>query len=205
MLLLSQGVDANSYKEIQLPLANDVADATQWYYPYMRYAMASSIIIVHPDGTLQPSATLNRGAVAQMLYHFAMYQGGRRTQALLSEEENELVNVLQMFDQKNSAQAQYASARALLAARGANSIKPNTPIVQAAVKTAEAFRLLVQAYDAGVSGKLNDVLTFTKDAWTTAQKAKDISPSLGDLTSRVQEIAKNMADQARSLQAASSK
>ena len=199
LLFKSQGVDTNAFSEIKLPLATDVNDATAWFYPMMRYAVASSILQIDADGKLHPDGEITRGDLADILYRLASYQGGKRTQALLSEEESELVNVLKMFDKKDFTQAEMASARALVASRGALLSKPTVSIVQAAVKIAESFRSLDRAYNAGTAGKLDDVLTLTKEAWGLADKAMQISPSLQELSTRVQTIASNMATQARTL------
>ena len=167
----------------------------------MRYALASSIMTVNTSGQLEPARELTRADIAVFLYRFVMYQQSRRTQALLSETENEIVNVLQQLDAKDINQATYASARALVAARGALTSKPDEPLVKGALKTAEGFQLLVQAYAAGTAGKLDDVITLTKKAWTTADEARTFSPSLATLATQMQTIAKNMADNARALQA----
>lgn len=200
MLLKSQQIDAmGSYSEIQLALSNDVKDPTAWFYPYIRYAISASLIQVGGDGNLRPEAALTRGDVAQLVYRLAMYQAGKRTQALLSEEESELVNILQLLDKKDFTQAEFASARAVLASRGALQSKPGVAIVQAAVKMAEAFRSLVRAYKAGSDGNLQEVITIAKEAWNSAEKAKQLSASLNELSSRVQTVAKGMADQARQM------
>ena len=103
------------------------------------------------------------------------------------------------LEKKDLAAAEMASARALIVSRGSLTAKPTIPIIQAAVKIAEAFRSLVKAYKAGTDGQLSDVLTLTKGAWGSAEKAKSLSPSLAELATRVQTIAKGMADQAREL------
>jgi|CXWL01.1.fsa_nt_gi hypothetical protein len=202
MLELSQGENpAASYSEIRLPLAMDVVNADDWYYPYMRYAIASSMVTINSDGTLEPAKELTRADVSMLMYRYFMFKQNRRTQALLSETENEIVNVLQQLDAKDINQAAFASARALIAARGALTSKPDEPLVKGAIKTAEGFQLLVQAYVAGVEGRLDDVLKLTGEAWKTADKARAFSLSLDTLASQMQAIAKNMADNARSLQA----
>ncbi len=199
MLLTAQGIDSGAYGEIALPLGNDVTKADEWYYPYMRYALSASMVMVDAGGNLGPSQDLTRSDVANLLYRLAMYQAGRRTQALLSEEESELVNVLQMLEGQDITQAEYASARALLAARGANASKSDAAVVRGAVKIAESFRALVRGYRAGIEGRLDDSITLSKDSWTLAESAKQISPDLAELAGRVQAISKNMADQARGL------
>lgn len=92
----------------------------------------------------------------------------------------------------------------MLTARGAVISKPDAPIVQGAMKTAEDFRSFVRAYRAGSDGKLSDVVSLSKETWTLAENAKQISPTLGQLSSQVQVISKSMADQARALAQSSS-
>lgn len=199
MLLSSQGFDPGAFSEIRLPLATDASDPDTWFYTWMRLGIANALIQVQQDGKLSPDKELTRANAAELVYRLAMYKAGKRTQALLSEEESELVNILKMLEVKNVAQAEMASARALLAARGAHASKPSVPIVQSAVKISESFRALVRAYMAGSDGQFDDALSLAKEAWALAEKAKQISPELQDLATRVQTIAKNMADQAREM------
>jgi hypothetical protein len=197
MLLSSQGADPNSYGEIRLPLSPDVTDPDAWYYPWMRLGITNSLIQVQSDGMLSPERKLSRANAAELLFRYAMYTAGKRTQALLSEEETELVNVLQMLENQNLQGAEFASARALLAGRGALTTKPSVPIVQAAVKTAEAFRAIVRAYRAGTEGRNDEAIKLAKDAWALAARANEISQSLGELAKSVQDIASKIATQAR--------
>ncbi len=200
MLFLAQSIDTGAYGEYKLALSTDVKNPDEWFYPSLRYAISASMVQVGEDGMLSPARTLTRGDVAILLHRFAMYQSGRRTQALLSEEESELVNILQFIEQNQIEQAEYASARALLAARGALTMKPSVAIVQGAVKTAEAFRAIVRGYRAGVEGRLDEVISLSKEAWALGQRATELSPNLSELTARVKVIAENMAKQARGLQ-----
>lgn len=201
MLLLANKVDPGSYGEITLPLSSDVTNATEWYYPYMRYAVASSITMISNDGLLSPARELTRGDVALFMHRYLMYKEGRRTQALLTEAETEIQNILQSLDKNDIVQAESASARALLAARGANASKPNEAIVKAAVKTTESFRALVRAYQAGVSGDFDGVIKIAGEAWALAEQARALDSTLSGLADQVQKTAKSMADSARALKA----
>lgn len=197
MLLLAYRVDPNSYSEIRLPLASDVQDPTAWYYPYLRYALTASMTMVTQDGTLDPGRELSRGDTAIILYRYLMYRGGKRTQALLSEAESEILVVLGSLKENNPEQAEFASARALLASRGANATAPNQPIVQGALKITEAFRAIVRAYRAGITQQFDESIRLCGDAWNLATRAKELSPDLGNLADQVQTLAKNLADSAR--------
>ncbi|MDD5026609.1 MAG: S-layer homology domain-containing protein [Candidatus Peribacteraceae bacterium] len=203
MLELAYKVDPlASFSDIALPPATDVASTSDWFYPYMRYALASSMIMISTEGDLNPARELTRGDTALLLHRFIMYQQGRRTQALLSEAENEIIITLNMLEADNVEQADFASARALIAARGAHLKRSSEPVVQGAVKIAEAFRSLVNAYKAGKTGNLDGVISLAGDAWNSAAKALSLSPTLKNISEQVQILSKNMADSARAAKAA---
>jgi hypothetical protein len=201
MLLLAYRLDPNSYSEIRLPLSSDVTDPSAWYYPYLRYAITTSMTMVTKDGTLDPGRELTRGDTALLLYRFLMYRSGKRTQALLSEAESEIIVVLGSLKENNPLQAEYASARALLAARGAHASAPNQPIVQGALKITEAFRAIVRAYRSGITQQFDETIRLCGDAWNLATRAKELSPNLATLSDQVQALAKNLADSARAAKA----
>jgi hypothetical protein len=202
MFFLANKIDINNmYSEIKLPLAMDAQNPSEWHYPFMRYAIASSMTMVQEDGMLSPGRELTRGDIAMLLYRYFMYVDGRRTQALLSEAESEIVNILKQLEEQEIDQAGYAAARSLIAARGALTSKPDEAIVKGAVKTAEGFQTLVLAYRAGAAKNYAEVIKLTGDAWHLAQKAQEFSPALSTVAQQMQTIAKNMADEARTLQA----
>lgn len=198
MLLLAQQEDpVSSYSEIRLPLSSDVQDVNEWFYPYLRFALTASMTMISQDGLLHPGRELTRGETALLLHRYLMYKNGRRTQALLSEAESEILVILSMLEKNNIVQAEYASARALLAARGAHYSKPDQPIVVGALKVSEAFRALVRAYRSGVNRDFAQVEKLAKDAWALAEQAKGAEPTLKTLADQVQTIAQNMASSAR--------
>ncbi len=186
-----------AFSEILLPLSTDVTDTAQWYYPYLRFGMTSSMTMISSEGTLQPGKQLTRAETAVLLHRFIMYQQGRRTQALLSEAESEILLVLTFLEKNDIDQAEYASARALLAARGAHAARKEEGIVQGAVKITEAFRALVRAYRAGTSENFEETVRLAGEAWNLSSRAKELDGSLGAIADQVQSISKSMADSAR--------
>lgn len=198
ILLRAQQMDANAYSEITSPLAVDVTDANAWFYPYVRLGMASSILQVDANGNLNPNKQLTRADVAMAVYHLLMYKQQRRTQALLTLAETELSgNVIGNLNPQGLTAAKMAQARALLAVRGALTSRPDVGVVKGAVKVTEGFGALVRAYEAGVSGKLDDVLTLTKQAYDLANQAKEFTSTLNEIAASMQTIAHNMANEAR--------
>lgn len=199
MLLLAHNIDPNSYSEISLPLSDDVTNVNEWFYPYMRYALTASMTSISKQGTLNPGANLTRADTAVLLYRLLKYKEGVRTQALLGTAEQEIIVVLGSLEKNDITQAEYASARALLAARGAHASRADNEVVLGALKVTESFRALVRAYRAGLNQDYDQVIKLAGDAWTLASKASEFNTSMSNLTLQVQEIAKNMADDARTL------
>lgn len=191
---------AQSFSEINLPLAQDVTNPEEWFYPYMRYGITSSMTMISNDGTLTPGKQLSRAETAVLLYRYIMYEQKRRTQALLSEAENEILVVLSFLEQNNLEEAEYASARALLAARGAHAARPDESVVQGAVKITEAFRALVRGYKAGIDNNLDETIRLAGEAWNLADRGKEKDASLASVADQIQNIAKGMADSARAKQ-----
>ncbi len=202
MLLRAQGMDANAYSEITLPLSADVSDAGAWFYPYVRLGLATSVLQIDDKGMLNPGKKLTRSDVAIAVYHLLMYKENRRTQALLSMAETELSgNLLQNLNNQGLAFAKMARARALLAVRGALTSRPDNPVVKGAVKVTEGFGSLVDAFEAGVSGRPDDVLTAAGKAYQLANQAKEFSPMLNEIAVNMQTIAHTMAEEARAIKA----
>ena len=126
-----------------------------------------------------------------------MYKESRRTQALLSEAESEILLTLAFLDKGDLTEAEYASARGLLAARGAHASRPDEDIVKGAVKITEAFRSLVRGYRAGTDDNFEETLRLAKEAWGYGARGAELSPGLASISEQVQNISKGMADTAR--------
>lgn len=188
------------FGEVRVPLASDVMNPDEWFYPYMRYALASSMTQTDTQGKLNPGKELTRGEVAVLLYRFLMYREGLRKQALLSMAETEILNILKLLDENGIDEANYASNRGYLATRGALASKHSEEedgLIKGAVKTSEGFVSLVDAYEEGVKGNLQGVVDSASNAWHLAEKAREFAPGLDSIASQMQQIAKQMADQAR--------
>jgi hypothetical protein len=202
LLLLAQQMNPSSYSEIQSPLANDVNDPNAWFYPYFRLGLATSIVDIDPNGMLYPEKKMTRGDVAMSVYLLLMYKQNRRTQALLTNTETELAgNVMPNLNAQGLAAAKMAHARALVAVRGALTSRPDSAVVKGAVKVTEGLGALVEAYEAGVSGNPDQVITLAGKAYNLSVQAKEFSPSLDTIVTNIQTIAHNMAEEARALKA----
>ncbi len=202
MLLIANKVDSTTVLgEIRGGLSTDVANPDEWFYPNMRFSVASSMTMVDEQGNLNPGQELTRAQVALFLYRLEMFKRGQRTQALLSEAETEILNVLKLFESKDFVNADYAATRSTVAARGALISAPDEAIVKGAVKISEGFQALVKAYEAGSNGDLDGAIALSGEAWNSAAKAIEFSPGLKPIAEQMQGIAKSIADQARALKA----
>lgn len=190
-----------AFSDFQKPLATDVQDVRSWVFPVMRFAIASSVTAVANDGSLGTAQEITRGQMAILYYRLDMYLAGRRTQALLSQAETDIGNVLQLLNAKDMTQAEWAASRSVLATRGALVIRPTEPLVKGAVKVSEGFQALVTGYKAGISGNFDGAIASAKDAYTLADKAKGFSSALSPIAGQMQTIAKKMADDARQMKA----
>ncbi len=197
MFLAARKIDPKSFSDIAIPLAKDVTDPKQWYYPYLRYAIASSMTTASSDNKYSPTRELTRGDVAVLMHRFFEYRAGDRTQALLSEAAREDENVINALSRADSREADYASARAVLISRGAHEIAPNETVVKVSVKISEGYRALVRAYKAGLAGDLKTVVKLSSDAWYLGEQAKKLSTSATDLATQLQTYASSFAKEAR--------
>lgn len=197
MLTKAYGIDPKSFNDIALPLSADVTDPAAWYYPSMRYAVATATTIIPGSGQLAPERELTRGDVAIFLYRFTLYRAGERTQELLTETKNDVERVITFLSKGDVKGAEYASARAILIARAALITEPDAPVVKVAVKIAEGFRALTRAYRASLNGDLATVRKLSADALTLAQQARKLSGDAKVLADQLEKYAKSFADQAK--------
>jgi hypothetical protein len=197
MLLLAYRIDPNAFSEIRLPLADDVTDPTTWYYPFLRYAFTTSMVSIGPDGMLNPSKELTRGDTALILSAFLRYRSGERTSTLLMEAQEEFSSTVEQLENNDLTQAEFASARALLAARGAHASRPNDPTTQGTLKMAESLRALIRGLRAGVKKDYPESIRLAGDAWNLAARARELNSDLALLSTIAQTKAKSLADEGR--------
>lgn len=197
MLFGAYGIDPKAFNDIALPLASDVTDVQAWYFPSMRYAVATATTILPESGVLAPGRELTRADVALLLDRFQLYRDSQRTQELLSETRKDVERVITFLAKGDVRSAEYASARAILIARGALLTEPEQPVVKVAVKVAEGYRALTRAYRASLNGDLEAVRKLSADAVTLAGQARTISGEAKALADQLEKYARSFAEQAR--------
>ena len=196
MLLIGNGINLKDFNDITLPLSSDVTDTSVWFYPSMRYAVATATTTLTDSGLYGPNRELTRGDVALILYRFTLYRSNQRTQDLLSETRKNVETVIVRLSQGDVREAEFASARAILLARGALVTEPDEAVVKVAVKIAEGYRALTRAYRAGVNGDASVVMKLAADATTLAGQARKISPEAKTLADQLEKYSKSFAEQA---------
>jgi hypothetical protein len=198
MLQLSFGIDpAGDFGDIRVPLAEDVSNPEAWYYPYMRYALASSMITALVDGRLYPAQELTRSDAAMLVFSLIAYREGIRTPILLQIAEGEVQGVLSRLSGGDTEGARLASARAIVAARGAIARSEDAK-AKGTMKITEAFAAIVRSVGIGKVGQFKDAEAAAKEAWNLAGRARAFSEDLDLAASLAQEIATNLAQEARS-------
>lgn len=158
--------------ESKPPLSRDVANTKEWYYPYMLAAVRTSMTMISGDGLFHPEKKLTRGEFAMLLSRYLYFGEKLRTQALLSEAENEILNIINSLGKNDVASAEFAYGRAYAAAQGAYQSRPTEDLVRAALKITESFGSLVLAFKAVLVPNYDEVIAQSKDAWAKAEKAK---------------------------------
>lgn len=197
MSLLAQQFDPQAYNDVLLPLSSDTTDTKVWFYPYLRLSVATSMTTPTSSGLYRMDRELTRGDVALLLTRLLRYKEGARTQFLLSSVEDNLLETIHSLNSNDIRDAEYASARALLSAKGAGTAAPKESIVAGALKITEAYRSLVRGYRALVNDQNDSALKLSKEAWSIAQDAMNSSPDTSSLASSVKKSAETLGASAR--------
>lgn len=197
MLFVTNGVDSKSFSDIKLPLSSDTTDVNAWYYTHLRYAVATGTTKISDAGLFGPNRELTRGDVALILYRFTLYRSGERIQDLLTLTREDVEAVITALSRQDVTGAEFASARAILLARGALLEQPDEIVVKVAVKIAEGYRALTRAYRASISGDRSAVLKLATDASTLAAQARKLSPDSKVLAEQLDTYAKSFIAQAK--------
>ncbi len=200
MVILAYGMDPTAYSNITLPLALDVSDAKAWYYPYVRLSLATLLTGAGEKDLISPERELTRGDVALLLHRLLLYREGQRTQDLLSAAEDEILTVVDALNANDIRTAEHASARALVTARGAQTLASDANVVKAALKVAEGYRAMVRGKRAAVEKEYDDAIALYKDAYFIADQALELHDGVRPFAQGLRESSQKLATEARSLQ-----
>jgi hypothetical protein len=197
ILLNAYGIDTENIRDVQIPLSIDVADANEWYFPYMSYALATSMTRADASEKLNPGTALTRGQVALLMHRFLQYREGGRDQNLLTNAEKDIRLVFAHLDTRNIANAQFAVGRVRIAAWGAKQRLPETLVVQVTAALGDTIDLLVKAYGSVQQNDVSSGLAWAKDAYSAANDTDALNGGAMVYTDAVRSYAHNLAEQIR--------
>lgn len=198
IITIAYGVDLTSYQNPSEILYSDVTDLNIWFISYLYYATSTNLIHADDNNNANPGKSLSRGEVAEITFRLIINVQGGDVQLYLSMSEAEMIKVLQYLDNNDINNAEIAVSKAVQYANNAVGISPDNPIVLSAKKIAEAFDELVQAYRAGLNSDYALVEAKAGMAWNLSSEAVSIDESVRTLAETIQNIAHDMAANARS-------
>ena len=197
ILLNAYGVNTDPISKLNYPIAPDASNPEEWYFPYLSFALSSSMTSADSFGNLNPGIALTRGQVALMIHRFLMYREGQRNQDLLTYAEKDTRVVFTNLDELEVYLAKYSANRVRIAAWGVRERLPTSNVVLVTVKLGEALSSLVQAYAHVQSSNLEDALASTKEAYGFADEADAINGGVTVYTDRVRSYAHELANEIR--------
>ena len=188
MLLRAHGVPLALFESIRAPFATDIENAQEWYVPYARVAVASSMVPMNDEGTFGADHPLTRADAAQILSWFLRYQNGGRTQVLLDQTEDALLSSMQQLGDLDLKDAAAFALRARLTAYGAAKSAPFDSLVQGFVKLSEGFWLLMLSWQQVMTEQWEAAEKNLAIAATRADQAELIAPELKGLSTALNEL-----------------
>ena len=198
ILLNAYGVDTDAVvRQWKEGLASDAQDPSQWYFPYLAYAVASSMTHADDAGNLNPGAALRRGQVALLVHRFLLHREGERTQALLTESEKDIRQAFAKLDALDILPAQFATARVRLMAWGALERLPDSGVVRATAKLGDALAALVHAYSLVQQSQMESALAASGYAYALADEADRLSGDVRVYSDRIRSAAHTLAEAVR--------
>jgi hypothetical protein len=197
ILLNAYGTNTDEAFSLGDPLAVDAANMDDWYFPFLSYAIASSMTSADSFGNLNPGVALTRGQVALLIHRFLLYREGDRNQNLLTNAEKDTRLAFSHLDALETNKALYAVGRVRLAAWGAGERLVGSPLIQATAQLGDALRSLVWAYRMVQANDLTAAQVKTQEAYQRAEKADTFSDSVQSYTDRVRSYAHDLAEDIR--------
>ena len=189
MLLSSHGFKTDKWAGQQI--FNDVPKDA-WYNPYMNYAGQAGLVLKDSNNNLNPTKTLTRGQVAEIIYLMEIILKGKDTQFLLNQAESQMAQIERFISSKKVTMAKRASELSVDITQQAYKNLPDNKVVLGAAKLAKAYDFLVSAYQYGTAGK-------TAEANQYAQQAIDKATEAWNANNEIQPIAKHIKDGANEI------
>lgn len=146
MVVMANGIDLTSM--LQNVRKTDLIDvkATDWFYDFMRFGKAYSIIFPDSYANLDPGKALTRAEVADILYNTVKIIKGGEVQQLLSRTESGIFGSIAYLNikQYDAAMAEIEEAKRF--AELAKARQPNEPLVEEAYTIAQSYAVALTGY-----------------------------------------------------------
>jgi hypothetical protein len=190
MLLLANGIKTEALTVTEA-VSNDVPKDA-WFAPFMSYALKAGIIAKDAKGNLEPSKSLTRAQVVDMMYLLVLIKESKDTQFLLHRAEAELAQIEVYIAANKVANAKRASELAVDLTQQAYKNMPENNVVVGAAKLAKSYDMLVQSFVLGIQKKNTEAADMANQAIAKATEAYNANNA-------TQPIAKHIKDRAREI------
>ena len=197
MLLLSDSAPIEEFTPIRAPFAIDALTMQEWYIPYLKYAVAASLVPFEGSGKVFPGQELTRADAAVIVARYLQFKEGDRTQELLDQTEHALVRMLEDLGGEDIRSASAHSVRAMLTAYGASKSHPLDPLVQAMVKITEGFWFMLLSWHQIEVRDWQGALQNALMSATRAEQARALHEGFGYLVLELERLIETIAREAQ--------
>ncbi len=191
---LKMMLNANSANLNNLDLSNVAGNvkATDWFAPYVAYALSVGIISKDPSGNVDISKALTRGEVANMIYLLTMIKNANNSAVLLDQAKAQILQIDVYVSAKKVQSAKIASELAIDLTQQLLKLLPEDKAVLSLAKIAKAYDFLVSSFIFGIQSNYSECRNYANLAIEKANEAWEVDNS-------VQPIAKYIKDKANEL------
>ncbi len=192
MLLLANEIDVTIFEGKQI-VPN--VDPAVWFSNYASYAAQTGIISLNENGEIDPSATLTRGEVVNLMYLLIIVMNGSDTD-FLTEQMEQQVGQIEIYIADNRLDLAKTASK-LADDIGQQIIKNDGEdlTVVAAAKVARAYDLLVDAYIAGTEGNNEKATDLANQVIQKANEAQETDGAQESIAIHLKEIAQDILEE----------
>lgn len=194
MLLESFDIDLSKHQGLEEGVSAD-SSVEDWFLPYLSYSKTVGITTPSLNNMLEPGKMLTRGECAEIIYKMLVLERGGDAQKLLNIAESSLVDVIIYLSENNVQKAIDNADRAVFYTDRALEVAGDDSVALGANKIAHGFRSLCLAYQAGVEGDNQGVVSYVTEAKNFALEAYNFSISFLSLKTEIEAVGDVLLDQ----------
>lgn len=192
MLLNTNNFKAEKWEGVQI-FPDVPADA--WFTAYMNYAGQAGIVAEDSNGNLNPSESLTRGEVAEIIYLLRVILSGNNTQFLITEAEKQMAQIDIYVNNNNPLAAKRASELGVDMTQQAYKNMPEDVNVLGAAKIARAYDFVMNAYISALQEEYTDARSWADQAVSKATEAWEINNELQPIAKHIKNRAQEVIAQ----------